>query len=105
MALFASAGPALADVGPDAEGAFSKLGRGASNLVLGFIEIPKNISSTAKTEGALSGATVGLGKGIGHTLKRMAVGVFEIVTFPFPVPNDSYGPIVEPDYPWEDSVL
>jgi putative exosortase-associated protein (TIGR04073 family) len=48
----------------------------------------------------LQGWTVGLGKGLGHTLLRMGTGVYEVVTFPFPLP-EGYRPIVEPEFVWE----
>jgi len=31
---------------------------------------------------------------------RMAVGVYEVVTFPFPLPKD-YVPVLEPAFVWQ----
>ncbi len=62
-----------------------KLGRGAGNLLSGWMEIPLQIgkrsaSSNDKATGFFSGAVIGIGK----ALQRTVVGAFEIVTFPFP---------------------
>lgn len=96
--------PAWADDGIGPYSPADKLGRGLSNLVLGFLEIPRNIHATTQRDGALAGGTVGLGRGIGYTLLRMVTGAYEIVTFPIPVP-EHYEPIVQPEYPWEDRLL
>ena len=36
-------------------------------------------------------------KGIGMTLVRTGAGIFEVATFPFPVP-EAYKPVIEPEY-------
>ncbi len=77
-----------------------KLVRGLGNFFLGFLEIPRNIHNTTDSSGMLSGWTVGLGKGLGYTVLRMGAGLYDAVTFPFPVPHD-YAPIIEPEYPWQ----
>ena len=72
---------------------FQKLGRGAGNLFGGWLEIPLNIGkrhSQTDTVGSLvTGAAVGMFKG----LIRTGVGVFEVVTFVLPLPED-YAPIL-----------
>jgi len=77
-----------------------KLVRGLANVFLGFIEIPRNIHNTTEEESLLAGWTVGVGKGLGYTVMRMAVGVYEVVTFPFPLPKD-YVPVLEPAFVWQ----
>lgn len=101
IALFAS-GPA-ADAAANAASTYTpgdKLGRGVVNLVTGFLEIPRNIHVTTTSDGLLAGWTVGVGKGLGYTVLRMGVGVYEILTFPFAWPK-GYRPIVEPAYVWQ----
>ncbi|HNV85492.1 MAG TPA: exosortase system-associated protein, TIGR04073 family [Candidatus Omnitrophota bacterium] len=71
-----------------------KLGRGVENLFVGWLEIPYEIRKVSKEKNAWQGATVGFGKGIAYTVGRMATGVYEIVTFPYPQ---------EPIFPLMDS--
>jgi len=80
-----------------AQDAFTKLGRGVANTLTGWIELPKNVYDTSVEDNALSGMTLGLAKGAGMTLVRTASGIFELATFPFPLPED-YKPILEPEY-------
>ena len=66
---------------------FTKLGRGVSNLLLGWLEIPLNVDkryTTSDTVGSeLTGAAVGVFKGA----VRMGVGAYETVTFFVPLPE------------------
>jgi putative exosortase-associated protein (TIGR04073 family) len=80
-----------------AQDAFSKLGRGVANTLTGWVELPKNVYDTSVEDNALTGMTLGLAKGAGMTLVRMGAGIFEIATFPFPLPED-YEPLLEPEY-------
>jgi putative exosortase-associated protein (TIGR04073 family) len=77
-----------------------KLVRGLANIFLGFIEIPRNIHNTTAEDTMLVGWTVGLGKGLGYTGLRLLAGLYEVVTFPFPLPR-AYAPLVEPEYVWQ----
>jgi len=77
-----------------------KLVRGLANVFTGFIEIPRNIHNTTRDETMLSGWTVGLGKGLGWMGLRFLVGIYEVVSFPFPLPRD-YAPVVEPEFVWQ----
>ena len=76
-----------------------KLTRGLANTIQGVFEVPRNISNTTQTQGLLTGLTVGLGKGLGYGVLRMLVGLYEVVTFPIPVPA-GYAPIIHP-YAWD----
>lgn len=80
-----------------AQDPFTKLGRGIANTLTGWVELPKNVYSTSKEENPFTGATLGLAKGVGMTLVRMGAGIFEVVTFPFPIP-ENYKAILEPEY-------
>ena len=76
---------------------FTKLGRGVANTLTGWIELPKNIYNTSVEDNAFAGMTLGLAKGAGMTLVRTGAGIYEIATFPFPLPED-FKPILEPEY-------
>lgn len=80
-----------------AQDSFSKLGRGVANTLTGWIEIPKNIYTLSVEKNAFTGATLGLAKGAGLTVVRTGAGIYEIATFPFPLPQ-GYKPILEPEY-------
>ena len=73
--------------------ALEKLGRGASNLLCGWLEIPYNIhvrSSRSDTGGSFfTGAVHGVVRGV----VRTAVGLYETVTFFIPLP-EQYAPIL-----------
>ena len=77
--------------------AFTKLGRGVANTLTGWVELPKTIYNTAKEENVLSGMTLGLAKGAGLSIVRTGAGIFEVATFPFPLP-ENYKAILEPEY-------
>lgn len=80
-----------------AQDPFTKLGRGVANALTGWVEIPKNVYSTSVEDNAFAGMTLGLAKGAGMTIVRMGAGLYEVATFPFPVPED-YKVILEPEY-------
>ncbi len=75
-----------------------KLTRGFANTFEGVLEVPRNIGNTTETQGLLTGLTVGVGKGLGYGVLRTLVGLYEVVTFPIPVPK-GYAPIIQP-YAW-----
>ena len=94
-----SASAADMDLGGYSAG--DKLARGLANTFLGILEIPRNIQNTTQEENnLLEGWTVGLGKGLGYSILRIGTGLYETVTFPFPLP-EGYRPIVEPEFVWE----
>ena len=68
--------------------AFEKLGRGVSNVLFGWAEIPLNIHkryTESDTGGSyISGAVHGVVKGV----VRTGVGVYETATFFLPYPED-----------------
>ena len=77
--------------------AFTKLGRGVANTLTGWVELPKTVYHTSKEENIFSGMTLGLAKGAGLSIVRTGAGIFEVATFPFPLP-ENYKPILEPEY-------
>ena len=74
-----------------------KLSRGFINMFTGWAELPRNIYDTTIEENLLVGITIGIIKGIGMAIVRTGAGVYEIITFPFPVPHD-YVPVLEPEF-------
>lgn len=79
-----------------------KLVRGVANILTGWIELPKNIYDTSVEDNPLSGLTIGLAKGLGMTIVRTGAGVYETVTFPFPIP-ECYAPVLEPEFVFKGS--
>lgn len=74
-----------------------KLKRGAINFFSGWIEVPRNIYDKTVEESLLRGLTEGTISGLGMAVVRTGTGLYEMVTFPFSVP-DNYEPILEPTY-------
>ncbi|MDQ6988211.1 MAG: exosortase system-associated protein, TIGR04073 family [Mariprofundaceae bacterium] len=75
-----------------------KFSRGFANTLTGWVELPKNVVNVTKKQNIGMGLTVGLLKGIAHSVGRTVVGAVELVTF-F-VPNEQF---VEPRYAWDFS--
>ena len=67
--------------GPEA-----KLGRGMSNFaeIARMGELRQSVEQTAVFESPDAGHTVGFVRGFDRSLERTGVGIFEIITFPFP---------------------
>jgi putative exosortase-associated protein (TIGR04073 family) len=105
VALALGAGVGWADAGGGSDQpnhhAGRKLARGLSNVLFGVVEVPNQVMQTNYRHGGAAAATLGVGKGFGRWLMRMGVGVFEIVTFPVPVP-DGYRPLMKPEFPVDD---
>jgi len=88
------------------KGPFRKLTRGFLNLLFGGLEIGETVCEVGREEGVTAGATYGLLKGFCFAIARTVIGVYELVTFPIPIPAD-YEPILaEPEfYPGEGEGL
>ena len=75
------------------QSAFGKLGRGLSNFLLGWLEIPLNVGkryTASDTVGStLGGVAIGAFKGA----IRTGIGLYETVTFLVPYP-EHYAPIL-----------
>lgn len=74
-----------------------KLRRGAANAGLGWLEVPAGIQEIGSHHGIGAAATWGLVHGTGRAVQRTAVGLFEIVTFPFAL-TQNYEPIIQPEF-------
>ena len=101
FALVASIAQAGTDDPPTGQNPLRKLGRGFANVLFGFIEIPNQYTKAVSEHGGASGITYGVPKGFVRCIGREFVGVFEIITFPAPVPA-GYKPVMRPEFPNED---
>ncbi len=88
---------ALTILGSGCAGPEKKLGRGILNATefTRFGELRRSMEQTSLWENTESTYTTGVFRGFNRSLVRTAVGLGEIVTFPFP----SYDPIFLPEYP------
>lgn len=81
------------------EKALTKMGRGISNILFGWAEIPmtfdKNLKK-GKPLGYLVGVTPVLGGA--RAVMRTGTGVFETVSFPFSDRDVNYNAVLEPEY-------
>ena len=77
------------------KGPEQKLGRGISNTleITRFGEMRRSIEQTGVFESPSAGYTVGAVRGLNRTLARTGLGLFEIATFPIPMPGKGYRPI------------
>lgn len=82
------------------DGMAAKGVRGATNVVTGWLELPKQIYVTGKETTWLRGAVIGPFKGIGMTFVRTLAGVGELATFFVAYPG-FYDPWFEPSYVWQ----
>lgn len=75
--------------------AFDKLGRGVENTPFGVLEIPKQTVKRAVETKCRSCYFSGFFTGIGSFIVGELAGIYEILTFPFPIPVE-YSPIIDP---------
>jgi putative exosortase-associated protein (TIGR04073 family) len=81
--------------------AAEKAARGLANTGLGVVvELPKTVYYDTLEDGPLYGLTVGVLEGLSWGIARTLVGIYEVVTFPFPAP-EGYRPILTPAYPYQ----
>lgn len=81
-----------------------KAGRGLTNVLTAWIELPKQIHMGSQESNPVAGLAWGLVKGVGLTVLRAGVGIYEAITFPIPYPKDFASPydMMElTDYAWE----
>ena len=108
VAILLPSAPVLAQIyNPDVdlprptglEKSLTKLGRGLSNISLGWAEIPltfdKNLKR-GKPFGYLFGVAPVLGTA--RALIRTGVGVFEVVSFPFSDKSVNFEPVLQPEF-------
>lgn len=109
LALLAASAPALAQIYYDPlldvprptglELALTKLGRGFSNIMLGWAEIPVAFDRGVK-RGRPLGYLIGVAPVLGaaRAVMRTSTGVYEVVTFPISDRQVNYRPVLEPEF-------
>ena len=84
-----------------------KLGRGIANVAFGPFELPMKWYDVNAEMGGIASLTYGTLRGVAFVVAREVVGVVDIITFPFPLPNcpdtphgfgAGYGPIMYPGW-------
>ena len=73
--------------------AFDKFGRGVSNALFGWLEIPATMNERYEERNTGGSLVAGFAYGIVRGLLRTGVGVYETVTFLVPIP-EHYAPIL-----------
>lgn len=81
-----------------------KLGRGVCNVFTFPLELYTQTAEVNNSEGLFAAATWGIIKGLGMSVVRAACGVYEVVTFPFPVPADYMPILTDPEFYGETMV-
>ena len=81
------------------EKALTKLGRGLSNVFLGWAEIPVTFDKKLK-QGKPFGYLFGVAPVLGtaRAVMRTSTGFFEVVSFPFSDRSVNYEAVLEPEY-------
>ena len=77
-----------------------KLQRGFLNVALSPIEISNELSKEVRNDTAPPSWFAGLGRGSIYAVGRALVGVYEMVTFPIPLPAH-YKPVLQPEFAWQ----
>ena len=77
-----------------------KLQRGFLNIALSPIDISHELSKEKRKDSFPPSWFAGLGRGGAFAFGRALAGVYEVVTFPLPLPGN-YEPVVEPEFVWE----
>jgi len=75
--------------------ASDKFARGITNILTGWVEIPKRIGEKSKSNGA-GGAASGFAEGITWMLLRTGAGIWDAVTFPGSLIIPDEKPIIDP---------
>lgn len=79
-----------------ADGPIVKFSRGLVNIITSPGELFVQPAIIHETENLPIALTAGLIRGIGMTVARIGVGVYDIVTFPIALPRD-YEPVFRPE--------
>jgi putative exosortase-associated protein (TIGR04073 family) len=77
-----------------------KFRRGVSNLTIGVLAIPGQMTAKTREDGYAIGLPLGFVQGLGWFVTTELVGVWELLTCPFEFPP-RFRPLIEPEYPWE----
>ena len=79
-------------------GPIRKLGRGICNLLTWPFEIPYRIMETNKSSGTSAAITIGIWNGACSMIMRFFFGVYEVATFPVPIPAGYEPCLKDPEF-------
>lgn len=82
------------------EGPTRKFGRGLSNVAYGVCEVPVTLCQVNDGLGNSSAFGFGVIQSINRSLYRIAGGIFDVTTFPFPIYKGSYRSPYPSDLIW-----
>ena len=77
-----------------------KLQRGFLNIALSPVEISTELAREKNRDTFPMSWMLGAARGTFYVMGRALTGVYEIVTFPIPLPAE-YAPILEPEFPYQ----
>jgi len=77
--------------------------RGLLNIPFCWVEIPKEINIATQNLDPFTGFWTGLVKGTAKSFKRCGIGMWELMTFPFPTPR-KYSTWQSPEFPLMDQL-
>jgi putative exosortase-associated protein (TIGR04073 family) len=77
-----------------------KLGRGLANILYASADLVKTPTAMNELEGNTAAWSYGGLKGFGRFFFRMGMGVYEVLTFPFPTYRGSYRVPYKLNIPW-----
>lgn len=77
--------------------AAEKLGRGVANFFTGWVEIPVEFGRIIEKKGDLAALFIAPFTGLVKAVARTAAGLYDALSFPFPLPS-GYKPIIEPEF-------
>jgi putative exosortase-associated protein (TIGR04073 family) len=77
-----------------------KLQRGFLNVALCPFEISNELSKEVRNDTLPPSWVAGLGRGSFYAVGRALTGVYEMLTFPLPLPAN-YKPVIQPEFPWQ----
>lgn len=72
-----------------------KLGRGISNILYGFLEIPEQIVRKSNSDGRKAGWSYGAVDGTSRAFRRLGYGFYEVFTFTCPTYRGTFKPPYE----------
>ena len=78
-----------------ADDPFIKLGRGISNIAMSPAEWILQIVELKKEYDPVTATSIGIFKGAYHFGLRLVTGIYDVVTFPIPIPREYRG-LMEP---------
>lgn len=85
---------------PAERGPIHKLYRGVINVLTGWVELPLDVYEVTVEDGIILGVSLGVLAGMAMSIARTGSGMYDIVTFFVPLPED-YASTIQPEFVWE----